>query len=144
MLMPLALKDPLIGFLAAAIAVVIAHEVIVFLLNTAGILPVKPWSTEPVGPYHVPKILNSIFWGGLWGVVYALIQSHLPGAQAWERGLIFGILIALISNFTLLALIKGQPLFAGYDGKRIVAVLLILGGFGAATGILYEKLRTII
>jgi hypothetical protein len=142
--MPFAFKDPLAGFLAAAIAVVIAHELIVFLLNTAGILPVKPWSTDPVGPYHVPKIVNSIFWGGLWGVVYAFVQSHLPGDQAWERGLIFGILIALISNFTLLALIKGQPLFMGYNGKLIVAVLVILAGFGAATGVLYEKLRTMI
>lgn len=142
--MPYALKGSLIGFLAAAIAVVVAHEVILFFLNAASILPVKPWSMEPVGPYQVPKIVNSIFWGGLWGVVYVFVQPYLPGAHAWERGLIFGILIALVSNFTLLALVKGQPLFMGYDGTRIVAVLVILAGFGAATGILYEKLRALI
>ena len=141
--MPLA-KDLLTGFIAAAIAVVIAHQVIVFILNRAGIWPAKPWSMAPTGPYQVPTIVNSIFWGALWGVVYVLVQSYLPGGQSWLKGLIFGILIALLSNFTLLPLIKGQPLFMGSDPKKIAVVLLILSGFGAATAMIYEKLRTII
>lgn len=140
--MPLS-KDLLIGFLAAAIAVVIAHQLIVFILNIAGIWPAKPWSMAPIGPYQVPTIVNSIFWGALWGVVYALVQSYLPGDQPWIKGLIFGLLIAVVSNFTLLALIKGQPLFMGADPKKIAVVLTILAGFGAATGILYDKLRSI-
>ena len=132
----------LIGFIAAAISVVIVHQGIVFALNRAGIWPAKPWSTEPTGPYKVPTIVNSIFWGGMWGVVYALFQRYVPGHQAWQQGLVFGWLMALISNFTILPTIKGQPLFMGGDQKKIAIVLLILSGFGIATAVVYQGLRS--
>ena len=139
--MTLSAKDLLIGFLAAAIAVVVAHQVIVFILNQAGIWPAKPWSMAPTGPYQIPTIVNSIFWGGLWGVVYAIVHPYLPGNETWLKGLIFGLLIAVLSNFTLLALVKGQPLFMGMDGKKIAVVVTILAGFGTATALLYDRLR---
>jgi hypothetical protein len=62
-------KNALIGFIAAAIAVVVAHQGVVLLLTKVGMLPATtiPWSIRPYGPFGVPTIVNSIFWGGLWG-----------------------------------------------------------------------------
>ena len=140
--MTLAPMTLLLGFVAAALAVLIVHQGIVFALNRAGIWPAKPWSTAPIGPWQVPTIVNSVFWGGLWGVVYAALQRYIPGDQAWQQGLIFGLLMALISNFTILPTIKGQPLFMGGDTRKIAIVLTILSGFGIATAVFFQWLRT--
>jgi hypothetical protein len=132
----------LLGFLAAAIAVVTVHQGIVFALNKAGVWPVKPWSTAPHGPYKVPTIVNSIFWGGLWGVVFAAFRPYIPGGAVWQQGLVFGLAIALFSNFTILPMIKGQPLFFGMDVKKMAIVLAILSGFGIATAVVFHWLRS--
>lgn len=134
--------DLFLGFVAAAISVLTVHEIIVLILKKANLLPeASPWSTKPTGPWHVPLILNSVFWGGLWGILYVLVKDNLPFALVWEKGWVFGILIAVISNFTLLPLIKRKPVFMGFNFKLIGCVLLILSGFGIATAVLFEVLQ---
>lgn len=137
-------KNLLIGFVAAAIAVVTAHEIIDWLLLKAGLFPRVPWSFEPAAMTGVPQIVSDMFWGGLWGVLFAAIQDRIPGGSAWVKGLIFGLVgPALIGVFILVPLITGRfPLFFGGDPKLIISVLLILAGFGAAMGWLYGFLTS--
>lgn len=140
--MEVQINDLLYGFLAAAIAVLTIHELLVLGFKYAGVLPnAVPWSLMPTGIWNLPTILNSVFWGGLWGVVYVLVADFLPIVQIWVKGAVFGVLIALVSNFTLLALIKKRPLFMGFDFKLIFAVLIILSGFGSATAVLFVRLQ---
>ncbi len=140
--MAIQINDLLLGFVAAGVSVLTIHEILVFLLKKAGFLPsATPWSVKPIGPWNVPTIVNSVFWGGLWGIVYVLIRDFLPFEFVWEKGWAFGILIAFVSNFTLLPLIKGKPLFMGANYSLIGCVLLILSGFGIVTALLFAKLR---
>ncbi len=138
------------GFIAAAIAVVTVHQGIIYGLGAAGLLPptVRPWSLNPVAPFGVPTLANSIFWGGLWGSLYGLIHEKLPGGAALVKGLIFGLLVLVFSNWLLLPLIKGnifgqpnQVLFAGFVPVRMAISALILSGFGMATALIYSLLR---
>jgi hypothetical protein len=134
--------DLFLGFLAGAISVLTIHEILVLFLKKANLLPdATPWSIKPIGPFGVPTIVNSAFWGGLWGIVYVLTMHVLPFTLPWEKGLAFGILIALLSNFTLLPLIKQKPLFMGFNVKLIGCVLFILSGFGIATAILFDIMK---
>ncbi|MGH6735581.1 MAG: hypothetical protein ACRECX_05825 [Methyloceanibacter sp.] len=137
--MEVSFKNLLMGFLAAAIAVVTVHEIINFILLQAGLFPRIPWSMAPAAMTGLPQILSDMFWGGLWGVLFALIQGSIPGGSLTVKGLIFGLVgPALIGVFILVPLITGRfPLFFGGDPKLIISVLLILGGFGAAMGWLY-------
>lgn len=140
----LSLKNLLMGFIAGAIAVATAHEIINWLLLQAGLFPRVPWSMQPAAMTGVPQILSDMFWGGLWGVLFAAIQDRMPGGSLWLKGLIFGLVgPALIGVFILVPLLTGRfPLFFGGDPKLIISVLLILAGFGAAMGWLYEFLTT--
>ncbi len=140
----------ILGFVAAAIAVLTVHQSIVYGLAYAKVLPAssQAWSMASVQPYGVPKIVNDVFWGGMWGVLFSIIWPKLPGGAMWLRGLLFGLLIALISNWMLVPFIKGtllklpnQAYFAGFDPTRMMATLLILGGFGLTTGLIYAVLR---
>ncbi len=135
----------LLGFVAAAIAVVTVHQSIIHLLALYKVLPnAQAWSMRPVAPYGVPQIVNSVFWGGLWGVLFATIWPKLPGGTLWLRGLIFGWLIAVLSNWILVPLVKGVILkmpnnffFGGFDPLRMLATALILSGFGLTLGLVY-------
>lgn len=140
-------RNILLGFIAGAIAVVTAHQLIILLLTQAGLIKGTPWSLAPIPPFGVPQILNSMFWGGLWGVLFALIHDRLPGGIAWLKGLIYGLLIVVFSNWLILPFIKGtllgqknQAFFAGGDPQRLLAGALILGGFGIAMALIYQAL----
>lgn len=136
-----------LGFIAAVIAVLIVHQTIVYVLGMYGMSRSVPWSMRPLGygwfPW-IPTIVNVAFWGGMWGILFALIYNWLPGGMSWLKGLIFGLLIVLVSNWTLLPLIRQyvfnyppQPLFSGLNPTGMLAVVLIVGGFGLGLGIIY-------
>jgi hypothetical protein len=137
-----------LGFVAAAIAVAVVHESIIYLLTHYGMIRGAAWSMDPIPPWSVPRLLNSIFWGGLWGVLFALAYDGIPGRASWLKGLLFGLFIVVVSNWILLPLIKGrlagqanQVLFGGWDPRRMLAVVCIVGGFGLALGIVYGAMR---
>lgn len=138
-----------LGFVAAAISVLIVHEGIIYLLNAAGYIPSRGWSMTPaIPPWGVPRLINNVFWGGLWGVLFALAYERIPGGMAWLKGLIFGLFIVVVSNWILLPLIKGQVfgqpnqvLFGGWNPARMWIVAAIVGGFGLGLGIVYGLLR---
>jgi hypothetical protein len=140
----ISIQNVVLGFIAAAIAVVTVHQAILFGLTAAGLAKAEPWSLKPMGPFGVPTLLNNMFWGGLWGAVFGAIWHWVPGNTMWIKGLVFGVLITIVSNWTLLPLIRGkllglpnQALFAGGDPQRMLVTLLVVGGFGAALGLIY-------
>ena len=132
----ISLQSLAFGFIAGAIAVVTVHEIIDYVLYRAGVFPRVPWSLKPSAMTGVPQIVSDAFWGGVWGIVFALLYNVLPGDGPTVKGLIFGVIgSAILGVFILVPLITGRfPLFFGFDLDFIGSVLLILAGFGAATG----------
>jgi len=88
----ISLKSLVLGFVAGAIAVVTAHEIINYILHYFDIFPRVPWSMTPAAMTGVPQIVSDAFWGGLWGVLFVLISDKIPGGNLTVKGLIFGIL----------------------------------------------------
>ncbi len=138
----------MLGFIAAVIAVAIVHEGIIYALTQAGSIRGTAWGMQPIPPWAVPRLVNNMFWGGLWGALFALIYHQLPGGSAWLKGLVYGLLIVVISNWFLLPLIKGQifgqpgqVLFGGWDPRRMWPPIVIVGGYGLALGVIYGWIR---
>ena len=136
------------GFIAAALAVVIAHEAIIYVLTQTGFIRGTAWGMQPIPPWGVPRLINNVFWGGLWGALFALIYDRLPGDMAWLKGLIYGLLIVVFSNWILLPLIKGQVfgqpnqvLFGGWEPRRMLTAAIIVGVYGLALGVIYDLMR---
>ena len=134
-----------LGFVAAAITVVVVHESIIYVLAAAGYIPNRAWSMTPaIPPWGVPRLINNIFWGGLWGALFGLIHDRIPGGTSWLKGLVYGLMIVVVSNWILLPLIKGrifgqanQVLFSGWVPERMLVTVVIIGGFGIGLGIIY-------
>jgi hypothetical protein len=142
-----------LGFIAAAISVLIVHQGIIYVLGTYGMTRSTPWTMRPLGygPFAgIPLLANSVFWGGMWGALFGLLYDKLPGTWSWLKGLIFGILVVIFSNWIFLPLIRqhvfnypSQALFSGFNGSNPMVLLpgfLILAGFGLGLGIVYGLL----
>lgn len=138
------LKSLILGFIAGAIATVTIHEAISYILLQAGIFPRVPWSMEPVAGTGIPQIVSDAAWGGLWGVIFALILGNVPKGSMTLKGALLGILgPALVGVFILVPILTSKfPLFFNGDPNPIGSVLLILAGFGAATAWLYGFLTS--
>jgi len=138
------------GFIAAVISVLVVHQGIILALGQFGMTRSTPWAMRPLGygPFPgLPIILNTVFWGGMWGAVFGLVYEWLPGRWSWLKGLVYGILVVVLSNWILLPLIRQyvfnyppQALFAGFNGSNPMVLFpgfLILAGFGVGLGIIY-------
>ena len=148
--MPAALKNTIAGFVAGAITVLLFHQVMYWLLKMAGMpLQGTPWNfTALPAAYGLPTLLNQMFWGGLWGVLYAAICDRLPG-QDVVKGMIFGCLFPmLLGSWLVVPLIKGGPLFSGAAKDGVMKLLpgLLLNGvaFGIGLALLYPLLAGMI
>ena len=140
-----------LGFIAGAIAVLIFHQGIIWLLSLssgrgvfwsmAPMQPVLPFTLRFLSRVPIPDLVNKMFWGGAWGALFPFVQGLLPGRMLWLKGLLYGWLILIVSNWLVLPLIIGNPVFAGGDPLRILNGALILGGFGLGLGLIYGLMR---
>jgi hypothetical protein len=57
-----------LGFIAAALSVLIFHQGAWALLHLGGLMP-PPYPMAPVSPWGVPQTFDFCFWGGVYGAV---------------------------------------------------------------------------
>ncbi len=128
------------GFVAAAIAVLVAHQVMALALYLIGWVPNAPYSFRP-NAFGVPTILNSMFWGGLWGIAFAFVAPKIPISATWLKGIVLGLIgPLLIGGWIVMATIRGQALFAGFVPQRMLIGALILGAFGLGWIYIYQAI----
>ena len=139
----LSLRNVLLGFIAGALAVVTVHQTVVFIFGTMGLARGAAWSFEMTGPYglwlgtpgefswRVPRVVNLMFWGGVWGSLFALIQHKLPGRAAWLRGLVLAVLMVVFANWMLIPWLKNTlfnsklDYFGGFAAQGMLVSLAI-------------------
>ena len=139
--MPVSGRDAGLGFIAAALSVAVFHQSMIFILAQAGLIASQPWSLAPVGPLAVPGLVNHMFWGGLWGSVFAWLWPRIAGQTMALKGALFGVAgPLLIGRWLVVPLIKGEPLFAGFNGQTMAAQILIALAFGAGLAWIYGRL----
>jgi hypothetical protein len=130
-----ALNKIIFGFLAGALGVLVFHQLTLF-----GLLGRTPWSNwAPVQPFGVPAILNTTFWGGVWGIALAITIARLPalfprrppnGLLYLMGAFVFGAVLPTLVGWYVVPLIKGGTL-----GPRGIwyNALIINGMWGLGT-----------
>jgi hypothetical protein len=134
------LRTILLGFIAGAVAVLVFHQGTAFLLHRFGndipaVVAIfgkaaAPFNMAPTRPLGLPVVASQAFWGGVWGVVLALILERLrPPAILFAT--VFGALALTAVAVTLVPFLKGRP---GWSGTIPWRGLLYNGawGFGVA------------
>ena len=126
-----------IGFLAGFIAVLLFHQPILALLSQLGIAKATVYSFKATAPLGVPQVLSIAFWGGVWGIAFAAIESRLPrGALYWICAFAFGAICPTLVAWFVVAPLKGSPPAGGWELNRMITGFLINGAWGLGTALL--------
>jgi len=123
-----------VGFLSGAVSVLLFHQVIAALLHAIGITPRVPYSMQPTHPLGVAQVWSLAFWGGVWGVLLAAALRRYADEALVIAATIFGAILPSLVAWTVVAALKGQPLFAGGAPKAIAVGLLVNAAWGLGTG----------
>jgi hypothetical protein len=102
-------RDLALGFIAGALAVVTFHQVMVLILSSVGLIQSRVYAMRGVPPFGVPTILNQMFWGGLWGLLFAAVGDTLPRWPLLLLGFSFGVLGPVLASWFVVAPLQGHP-----------------------------------
>jgi hypothetical protein len=127
----------LYAFFAGFIAVLVFHQGMLTILHATGFTPRAPFPVGPTEPFHVPAVWSLAFWGGVWGLIFAMVDRFFArGAGYWISAIVFGALALSLVAWFVVAAIKGQPLAGGWKGSAIMIGLLVNGAWGIGTALL--------
>jgi hypothetical protein len=129
------LRWVLVGFVAGALSVVIFHQGTAALLYGLELTKRAPFSLQPTQPFGVPQLLSIAFWGGIWGMVFAVLFSRLDGAKLIIASLVFGAIFPTLVAWFVVAPLKGQPAAGGFVPMAMLIGPIVNGAWGLGTGI---------
>jgi hypothetical protein len=125
------------GFVAGFLAALVFHQSGLALLHRVGLFAGAAFNAQPVPPFGVPAVIQLAFWGGIWGIVFALLErviARCPGGY-WPGAVIFGALVpTLVSWFVVLPL-KGLPVGSGFHLPGVLVAPIINGLWGLGTAV---------
>lgn len=125
-----------LGFACGFVAVLVFHQGMLALLQAVGVTDSAPFPTEPTSPFGVPQVWSAAFWGGVWGMVFALVQLRFPrGAAYWVAALLFGALVLTLVAWLVVLPLKGRDPGPG-GGAAALTGLLVNGAWGVGTALL--------
>lgn len=126
----------LIGFIAGFLAVLVFHQPALLFLNSIGFAQATTYSMQATAPFGVPQVLSLAFWGGVWGILFALIEGQFPrGAMYWILALLFGAIFPTLVAWFVVFPLKGQPMAGGWEIPRMITGLIINGAWGLGTAL---------
>jgi hypothetical protein len=148
--MDMSIATLVMAFIAGALAVPIFHQIALWLLNTIGVvqmlfgIPALPiFNMAPTKPFGVPDIISISFWGGVWGVVFALtLPRWFSGTAYWiASAVIGGLALTLVFMYVVWPIkMGGMPPFF----PILVLGFLVNAAWGMGWALflaLFERLR---
>lgn len=125
------------SFIAGFFAVLVFHQPVLWLLAALKITQATPYAMKLTGPIGVPQFLSAAFWGGLWGIAFAIVSRRWrQDASYWLKALLFGMLLPTLVAWFIVAPLKGLPVAAGGKINGMVTGLCVNAAWGLGTAIL--------
>ena len=133
----------LFGFIAGFVSTLIFHQLTLALLWSAGLAPFAPFPMAATYPFGVPAVLSLAFWGGVWGILFALMERKFaPGGAYWLVAFLFGAVLPSLVALLVVLPLKGHPVGGGWEPHLLLTAFLINGAWGLGTGLILRALLT--
>ena len=128
-----------VGFVAGFISVFVFSSGAIALYQVAGApVPFAAWSLAPVPPFGVPQTVSAAFFGGLWGIGYAVVERWLTARLGWlAGGTVYGAL-PLLALWFLVFPLKGIPVGAGFTAFGLQQGIVLHAAFGLGLAIFFR------
>jgi len=132
------------GFIAGFFATLFFHQLAVALLWAAGVAPFGPFPLGLTKPFGVPAVFSLAFWGGVWGVLFALIEGKFPGRSGyWVLAFLFGAILPSLVALLVVLPLKGRPIGSGWHSPLLLTVFVINGAWGVGTGLILKMVTVL-
>jgi hypothetical protein len=133
----------LFGFVAGFLATLIFHQLALALLWYIGMAPSGPFPMATTRPFGVPAVFSLAFWGGVWGILFALVQRRFPPSGAyWVAAFLFGAILPSLVALMVVLPLKGRPMGGGWHPPLLLTAFLINGVWGIGTGLILKLLTS--
>src|SRR5438105_103869 len=110
----------LLGFIAGFLAVLLFHQPVLTLLTQIGMAKAHTYSLTATAPFGVPQVISLSFWGGVWGIVFAVVEHRFPrGAAYWVVAFVFGALFPSLIAWFIVAPLKHASVAGGWQAARM-------------------------
>ena len=94
-------------------------------------------------PFGVPAVFSLAFWGGVWGILFALVQRRFPPSGAyWVAAFLFGAILPSLVALMVVLPLKGRPMGGGWHPPLLLTAFLINGVWGIGTGVILKLLTS--
>jgi hypothetical protein len=125
-------------FAAGFISVLVFQMGANAILHALGLGP-QPFGYAATKPFGVPAVWSFAFWGGVWGIVFGLIEKYFPqGPMYYVCAFLFGAIAPSLVLWFIVFPIKGIPVAAGWNVQRMALQVLAHGCFGLGVGVLVQ------
>jgi hypothetical protein len=127
----------LFGFIAGFVATLVFHQIGVLVLHLLTVTPAIPYNMNPVPPFGVPQFISLSFWGGVWGMIFVLVEPRLfrsPGGY-WVGAIIFGAVFPTLVGWFVVLPLKGLPAGNGFHFPGILVGPIVNGLWGLGTAL---------
>jgi hypothetical protein len=134
-------KSLVFGFIAGFFGTLVFHQLTLTVLWDLGVAPFPPYSMALTRPFGIPAVFSLSFWGGIWGILFALVHGSFPRRGAyWVVAFFFGaILTSLVALLVVLPL-KGRPVGGGWHPALLLTAFLVNGAWGVGTGLILKAM----
>ena len=126
-----------LGFVAGFVTTLIFHQIGLGILHLIGITPAVPYNIKLVPPFGVPSVLSLAFWGGVWGIIFVLVEPWLarcPGGY-WVGAIVFGAIFPTLVAWFIVTPLKGGSVAAIFSFPRILIGPIVNGLWGLGTAV---------
>jgi hypothetical protein len=131
----------LFGFIAGFLATLVFHQLSLWVLWDVGVAPFGPFPMAATKPFGVPAVFSLAFWGGIWGILFSLLEHRFPARSSyWVTAFVFGALFPSIVALLLVLPLKGHPMGGGWRPSILVTAFVINGAWGIGTGLILKIL----
>ncbi len=131
----------LASFIAGFLATLIFHQLTLGILWFAGMAPFAPFSLARTWPFGVPAVFSLAFWGGVWGIIYGLVDGSFPsGGGYWMMAFLFGAILPSLVALMVVLPLKGLPMGGGWHPAFLLTAVLVNGAWGIGTGLILKTL----
>ncbi|MEW6518363.1 MAG: hypothetical protein AB1461_03015 [Thermodesulfobacteriota bacterium] len=129
----------LLGFLAGFLATLVFHQLTLSLLWAIKLAPFAPFAMAATKPFGVPAVFSLAFFGGLWGILFVLIDRRFPaGYGYWLLSFLFGAIFPSLVALLVVLPLKGKPMGGGWHPPLLITAFLINGAWGLGTALLVK------
>ncbi len=124
---------------AAAAAIILVHQPLIWILKAIGIVTWRSFDLTPLAPFGIPAIVSACFWGAVWGPLIVAVGSRgATGRSHHFRAAIIGAVLTTAVGAALIALGRGAQITGMSAPTALLASLAVNGVWSGATSVAGE------